>query len=267
LTSGLLILERQATGQTIVTGGDNSPVFVSGSTFTLTATQPGTAVVASPVTITINGTTSSAFISAVSAADITNVSASVNSAGAIVFAHAAGGDIYLVDGANTPLADAGFNTSVRGIRQTDVDGVGITLSNWVGSPTFAYIASASTPNIDPANGTYWYYSDPTDVDILIQNNGTWQGYQNVTNDVRGFDLSDTNAAGPIFSFTAPTTQTNEAESPLAYGDIWIDTSDLDLLLITDSPSAALEHIESRAISRFRLHNRLRPIRVLGEAVA
>jgi uncharacterized protein (TIGR00730 family) len=47
----------------------------------------------------------------------------------------------------------------------------------------------------------------------------------------------------------------------------IDTSDLDLLLITDSPSAALEHIESRAISRFRLHNRLRPIRVLGEAVA
>ena len=30
--------------------------------------------------------------------------------------------------------------------------------------------------VDPANGTYWYYSDPTDVDIMIQNNGTWQGY-------------------------------------------------------------------------------------------
>jgi hypothetical protein len=62
---------------------------------------------------------------------------------------------------------------------------------------------------------------------MIQNNGAWYGYQNVTNDVRGYNLSLTNAAGPIFSTVAPTTQTNTAKSPLAYGDLWIDTSDLE----------------------------------------
>ena len=226
-TSGFLILERVATGATIITGSTVNPVFITNSTFTLAATQPETATVAAAVTVTITGTTAADFVSAVSAAGVDNVSADVNSAGQIVLTHATGGDIFIVDGANTPVVDAGFTTSVTGIRQTDVDGSGLTLGNWVGSPTFSYTASSSQPNIDPADGTYWYYSDATTVDIMIQNNGSWQGYQNVTNDVRGFNLSDTNAAGPIFSTTAPTTQTNEAESPLAYGDLWIDTSDLE----------------------------------------
>jgi hypothetical protein len=226
-TSGLLVLERLAAGATVITGSDVTPVFVTNSTFTLAATQPETATVAAPVTVTILGTTAADFVAAVSAAGVDNVSADVNAAGAIYFTHSTGGDIYLVDGANTPLADAGFTTSVTGIRQTDVDGSGLTLSNWVGTPTFTYTAAASAPNIDPANGTYWYYSDATTADIMIQNNGDWYGYQNVTNDVRGYDLSLTNAAGPIFSATAPTTQTDDAESPLAYGDLWIDTSDLE----------------------------------------
>jgi hypothetical protein len=226
-TSGLLILERLAAGATVITGSDATPVFVTNSTFTLAATQPETATVAAAVTVTILGTTSADFVSAVSAAGVENVSADVNEAGQIYFTHATGGDIYLVDGANTPLADAGFTTSVTGIRQTDVDGTGLTLSNWVGTPTFTYTAAASQPNIDPTDGTYWYYSDATTADIMIQNNGSWNGYQNVTNDVRGYNLSLTNAAGPIFSATAPTTQTDDAESPLVYGDLWIDTSDLE----------------------------------------
>jgi len=226
-TAGLLILERLAAGATVITGATVNPVFVSGSTFTLTATQPETATVASPVTVAITGTTSADFTAAVSAAGVDNVSASVNSAGAIVFTHSTGGDIYLVDGTNTPLVDAGFTTSVTGIRQTDVDGTGLTLSNWVGTPTFVYTAAANAPEINPTDGTYWYYSDATTADIMIQNNGAWMGYQNVTNDVRGYDLSLTNAAGPIFSATAPTTQTDTAESPLVYGDLWIDTADLE----------------------------------------
>ena len=226
-TGAFLVLERIATGATVITGADTSPVFVNNSTFTLTATQPETATVASPVTVTILGTTPADFVAAVSAAGVDNVSADVNDLGQIVLIHATGGDIYLVDGTNTPLADAGFTTSVTGIRRTDVDGTGLTLSNWVGSPTFTYTASASAPNVDPANGTYWYYSDATDADIMIQNNGEWCGYQTVTNDVRGMNLTLTNAAGPIYSTTPPTTQTDLAESPLAYGDLWIDTSDLE----------------------------------------
>ena len=228
-TSGLLILERIAAGATVITGATVDPTFVTGSTFTLSATEPETATVTTPVLVTIDGTTVGDFIAAVSAAGVDNVSASVNSAGAIVFTHATGGDIYLVDGTHNPITTAGFTTSVTGIRDTYVAGAvaGITLSNWVGSPTFTYIAAGSPPEINPADGTYWYYSDATTADIMIQNGGVWMGYQNVTNDVRGYDLSTTNAAGPIFSTTAPTTQTNVAKSPLVYGDLWINTGDLE----------------------------------------
>jgi len=226
-TGGFEILERVATGATVVTGLVTNPVFVNGSTFRISATEPETPNYIIPsVLATINGTTAADFVAAVSAAAIPNVSAEVNSAGAIVFTHATGGDISLKEGTNTPLADAGFTASTPGCR-FDYSDDGLLLSNWVGSPTFTYTASASTPNIDPANGTYWYYSDATTVDIMIQNNGIWNGYQNVTNDVRGFNLSLTNEAGPIFSTTAPTTQTDAAESPLVLGDLWIDTSDLE----------------------------------------
>jgi hypothetical protein len=103
----------------------------------------------------------------------------------------------------------------------------VGLSNWVTVPTFTYTVSDTTPDQDPADGRLWYYSAVDDVDIMIQNNGAWVGYQNVTNDTRGFDLTLTNAAGPIVAATAPTTQNNTAESALEYGDLWIDSSDLE----------------------------------------
>ena len=127
-TSGLLILERIAAGATVITGATVNPTFITGSTFTLSATEPETATPTTPVLVTIDGTTVGDFIAAVSAAGVDNVSASVNSAGAIVFTHATGGDIYLVDGTHTPINTAGFTTSVVGIRDTYVAGavVGIT---------------------------------------------------------------------------------------------------------------------------------------------
>lgn len=224
---GFQILERLTTGPTVITGATANPTFSSGSTFTIQASEPGVSYLTTVVTATVNGTTPADFVAAVSSAAVDNVSASVNSAGQIVFTHSTGGDIILTDGTNSPLADAGINTTCVGVRLRFTTGPSLVLSNWVSSPTFTYTASDVTPNVDPANGTLWYYSDATTADIMIQNNGSWTGYQNVTNDVRGFNLSLTNAAGPIFSATAPTTQTDEAESPLAYGDLWIDTSDLE----------------------------------------
>ena len=228
-TAQLLILERLTTGATVITGSVANPTFTSGANFTLQASEPETTTVTSPVTVTVVGTTAADFVAAVSAAGVQNVSATVNSAGSIVFTHATGGDITLVDGTYDPITAAGFTTSVVGIRDLYIAGVvsGLVLSNWVSSPTFTYTAAASAPQLDPTDGTYWYYSDATTADIMIQNNGEWMGYQNVTNDVRGYDLSTTNAAGPIFSATAPTTQTNTAESPLVYGDLWISTADLE----------------------------------------
>ena len=146
-----------------------------------------------------------------------------------MFTHATGGSIQLTNVTGAPLAAAGFTTSTPLVRPLYTAGVetGLLLSNWVDTPEFTYTASNSAPDQDPASGTYWYYSDATVADIMIQNNGAWYGYQNVTNDVRGYNLTLTNAAGPIFSATAPTTQTDSSQSPLAEGDLWIDTSDLE----------------------------------------
>jgi hypothetical protein len=229
-TSTFLVLERFSTGATIITGNDVTPgPFVSGNQFTISASSSESGTFSTPVTATINGTTVSDFVAAVSAANVPYVSASVNSAGAIVFTHSQGGTIILRNTAGTPVTTAGFNINVRGVRQRYVSGVasGLFLSNWVGSTTFAYTASNNAPDQDPDSGRLWYYSTTTQVDIMVQDNGQWFGYQNVTNDVRGDNLSLTNSTGPIFSTNAPLTQNDEAESPLQLGDLWIDTSDLE----------------------------------------
>jgi hypothetical protein len=219
------IFERYASGPTIITGNTTTPgPFVNGSSFTIRASFPGGNAPSSPVTVTIGGTTVSAFVSAVSAAAVPYVSASVNSDGAIVFTHSLGGEIVF-GGSMSPLSLAGFNTTVTGVRVGPSSG--LIFSNFVGTPTFTYTASTTEPDQDPADGRLWYYSATNQVDIMIQNNGVWRGYQNVSNDVRGYNLTGTNDSGPIFSTTPPTTQNDAALSPLTYGDLWIDSGDLE----------------------------------------
>lgn len=228
------ILERFATGPTIITGSDTTPgPFVTNNTFNLAYTTTGSNV-STDVLVTLTGTTVADFLTSVSAAlgSGTPVSVAVNSSGALVFTHSQGGDIFLAPGNNgfVPITAAGFIPgTTRGVRDGDGETPTsyIILANWVTIPTFTYTASATAPDQDPADGRLWYYSATDEADIMIQNNGAWRGYQTVSNDVRGDNLTDTNAAGPIFSAVPPTTQTDDAQSPLAYGDLWIDTSDLE----------------------------------------
>jgi hypothetical protein len=229
-TFAFLLLERYAVGALEVTGTTTptGTAFVVGNSFTIVATEAGTTTT-NTGTVTIGGTgTVADFIAAVSAADIPFVSASVNTAGNIVFTHSQGGLINTAVGTGTPLTTAGFSLSTPKVRQRNAAiATGLTLSNFVTTPLFTYTTSDTAPDQDPVTGRLWYYSSVSDADILIQDNGIWQGYQNVTNDVRGYDLTLCNAAGPIISASAPVTQTDTAESPLAYGDLWIDTSDLE----------------------------------------
>ena len=225
-SSAFQIYERTALGATVVTGDVLNPTFINGNTFQLSASVAGSATFTN-YTVTLGGTTSSAFISAVSAANIPYVSASVNSAGAIVFTHSQGGTMMVTNLTGTPITTAGFLATTQYVHPSNTTTGQLVLSNWVTSPEFTYTASTTAPDQNPANGSYWYYSSVSDVDIMIQDNGIWQGYQNVTNDTRGFDLTLTNASGPIVAATAPTTQNNAAESPLVYGDLWVDTSDLE----------------------------------------
>ena len=225
------LLERYAVGATEITGTTTptGTAFVVGNNFTIFATEAGQSTINGPYTVTIGGTGIVAdFIAAVSQAAIPYVSASVNTAGNIVLTHSQGGTIQAYLGTGNPLLTAGFSLSTPKVRQqNDLPNTGLTLSNFVTTPLFTYTTSTTAPDQDPVTGRLWYYSSVSDADIMIQDNGIWQGYQLVTNDVRGYDLTLCNAAGPIISASAPVTQTDTAESPLAYGDLWIDTSDLE----------------------------------------
>ena len=224
-TYTLQVFERASPGATVVTGTTSTPVVVSGNQFTVTTSVANSTSLTSTVTVTINGNTTADFITAVSSAGLPYVRASVNSSGAIVLTQTQGGVILLQNVTGTPLANAGFTTSTTGCRNiVDNDATAyLQLSSWV---PLVYTSSAVAPDQDPASGTYWYYSTPSQVDIMIQGGSGWVGYQNETNDTRGYNLSLTNPTGPIIAATAPTTQTDG--TPLVYGDLWIDTSDLEL---------------------------------------
>ena len=99
------------------------------------------------------------------------------------------------------------------------------LSNWV---DFDYISNEGTPVADPVNNKNWFYSVTDEVDIMVQKGGAWVGYGKTNYDSSGFPTSGVNATdpmGPIIAASAPTVQSDA--SPLVFGDLWIDTSDLE----------------------------------------
>jgi hypothetical protein len=226
---GVRLLFRNAGPKTIVTGNTPSGALTSGNSFTVAVTQLGTSSLAT-VTATLAGTTASSFASAVLAAlgtaGIDYVSCSVTSAGTITFTHDYGGEIILNNVTGAPLATAGFTTSTTGVR-SDPSTPGLVLSNWVnggdGTGYQAYTYSFYTPYQAPEDGTLWYYGDPADVDIMINNSG-WKGYKLVTSDARGYNLTNTDPAGVIVSASEPTTQTDN--TALVAGDLWLDSGDL-----------------------------------------
>jgi len=220
--------DRFATGATLVTGTDTAPVFVNSETFTIQASAKNSNTLTTAVTAQLAGTTASDFVAAFTGANVANTTARVLASGAVQIEHTLGGVIVLKDTSGTPLIDAGITTAITTGQVRAGNNSDIIVSNWVplgfGSIP-VYTASSTAPSIDPADGTYWYYSATGDCDIMIQSGGTWKGYKNVTTDQRGFPLSTTSPNGPIVSASAPTKQSDD--SPLVYGDLWLSTADLD----------------------------------------
>jgi hypothetical protein len=221
-TFTMKLFERSTTGATIIFGSTTNPTFTIGNTFTISTSQAGTAVPTPSVTVTITGTTAADFVAAVSAAAVPNVIASVSSTGSIVFTETIGGTITLTNVTGTPITTAGFTTATPGVR-LGTNGVSLILSNWV---PLVYTASPVAPDQDPDAGQYWYYSATNQVDIMINTGNQWVGYQTLSNDVRGYNLALTNPTGPIISAAEPTVQTDG--TPLVYGDLWVDVSNLEL---------------------------------------
>lgn len=213
-------------GQTKVTGTTvpSSSTFRSGDTFTVTVSVPGTATPTSH-TCTLTGTTATSFVEAILSANIPNVIAQVEAAGTISITHRAGGIITLTNTSSgaDPVADAGFTSLTPGVVPNIVPG-SINLTNW---RLTTYTFSDTEPYTAPENGKLWYYNDPTQVDIMINDTTGWKGYKNVTRDARGYNLSATDPNGVIVSPTEPTTQTGVSGATLVPGDLWLDSSDLE----------------------------------------
>jgi len=101
----------------------------------------------------------------------------------------------------------------------------IELSNWV---DFDYTANEGAPVAAPANNTNWFYSVVNQVDIMVNTTNGWRGYRNINYDSNGFPISGSNTtdpAGPIVTPTEPIVQSDG--TPLVYGDLWIDTTNLE----------------------------------------
>lgn len=100
------------------------------------------------------------------------------------------------------------------------------LSPWVEADI---TASATALTEAPANNTNWFYSVVNQVDIMVNYNGNWKGYKNQNYDANGFPTptgaNATDPNGPLVSASAPTLQSDG--TALVYGDLWIDTSDLE----------------------------------------
>ena len=217
---------RRVAGATVVTG--STPAFgVSTGTFSMYVTEPGLSAYTG-YTITQSAATAAGFVNAVLAAGDTNINAVVNSNGTITLTHLAGGTILLQKNTGQPNLPylAGFVGTVSGVRSiggTDSTNVARMLT---GFNPLTYTYSVNQPAADPADGTLWYYSDATVVDVMINTGTAWKGYKNVTLDARGYNLSQTDANGVIVAAATPTTQ-SDGYTTLKAGDLWLDSSDLE----------------------------------------
>jgi len=217
---------------TIVSNAISDSTFTAGAnTFTFQQSVPGSATSATATTVTFTATTGAgsgasnaqALLTAFSSANTdANVLITLNtSTSVITITHLTGGDIRLSDGANLPLSKlfgvgttSNFYASPTGTANTYV----ATLwSSTVNGSSF-YTGSITPPTTTPADGTLWYDTSVTDVDIMVHNGTTWVGYLNYTQNAVGG--TTTNASGPYISATQPT-------GTFANGDLWINTSDLE----------------------------------------
>lgn len=210
-----------------VTSKTNNPpasALIIGDSLEVAVTTPGSNQwTRRVVTIFGSGTVQSAaedFVSSFLGAGLPNVTAFVNGDGTITVKHLAGGEIRLIRMSGNQ--DIPAAVGLTDASNTRTSGSTISISGFVHS---TYTFSAIEPISDPENGTLWYYSNPTEIDIMVNTGVYWAGYKTVSSDSRGYDLTQTDPLGVIVSATMPLTQTDN--TALVSGDIWLDTSDLE----------------------------------------
>ena len=213
---------KNVAGALTVTGNvaGGSATYVSGNSFLMEVTVPGSATLAN-ATVTLSANTATNLVTSILSANLPNITAGFDSSGKIFISHLAGGTMQFTYLVGSPLTTAGI------INDTHIQVISAGLA-YLASPftPLTYTYSTTAPYSNPADNTLWYYSSPLDVDVMISDGTAWKGYRNVSNDARGYDLTNTDPAGPIMSASQPTTQ-SDGTSQVVAGDLWVDTGDLE----------------------------------------
>ena len=232
-TANFKLWRRNATGATSIVSAASVATQAATSQFTIRETLIGannTITWGATKVVSIFGSNvvsmASQIPAAVSAQGLVNVTATYDATNkTVTFTHALGGDFELTDGSQTPLATLGLTaynvTAKTGTANLYAaptgDSFTFIATNW---KPLVYESKAGTPTVLPDDGTLWFNSAVSEVDIMVHDGSKWVGYNNLAS-----PYSNTNATGPIVSATAPTTQSNG--SALVDGDIWISTADPD----------------------------------------
>jgi hypothetical protein len=224
-TTTFKLFRKNSIGLLKITGATpaNPLTFTIGHSFIMEVSVPGSDVTQSS-TITLTGTTAQSFVANILSANLLNITAVVEASGAISITHQAGGTIKFTKVAGgDPLATSGLFADSK-VRQLFPNNTNVYLASPFGP--VAYTFSFVAPFSDPADGTLWYYNNPLDVDIMVNDGTAWKGYRTVANDARGYDLTATDPAGVILSASRPARQ-SDGIGQLVAGDLWLDTSDLE----------------------------------------
>jgi len=212
------------------TSTSTTTTFVNSSTyaFQMAESLQGSASLSSGKTITFTGTGTSADATTISglinAAGFVNITSSVNASNQLLINHKLGGDIRMANVTLTPLAllfTAGTTANLYSSPSGEATYTFGVASNWKAVSLLAagLTTGATPPSTTTADGAIWYNASVAEVDILINSGSAWKGYKNV--------VTTADANGPIISATKPTVQ-SDGSTALVTGDIWIDTSNLEM---------------------------------------
>ena len=218
-----VIHRRENTGSTTVTSSAVATGQGAGSkSFTIAESIVGQEALNSGVTVTVttnnNAADADVIAGGINGAGFTNIVASVDSQNRVVIEHNDGGEFKITDtdglieaiGLTNASTNLGFEPGTTNATNPKQ----FRASNW---KILTYTASANAVTSLTTNGQLWYSSVVDEVDIMVHNGTTWNGYTNV--------YASTDPAGPQVSATAPTTQSDG--TALVENDLWISTANLE----------------------------------------
>jgi hypothetical protein len=247
------IYARKSAGATEITSVSTPDAFTAGSnTFSIQETVRGKSVLSDSLSVEFTGSggidafvtalTSKLGDAAVAGTPFTSkISVSKTSTGQVVIRHNDGGDIVFTDGSNvvrklfTPYTVNGSGIGQGTANFYDSANTSFDYVATLWSPYASIVTSNTAPTTEAADGRLWYNSMVDEVDILVHNGSTWVGYQyqasaglSTTSSPywSASEGSKTDPRGPIVSATKPKTQSDG--TVLVNGDLWIDTSNLEM---------------------------------------